>query len=317
MNKLLTIAIPTYNRAALLDKQLAWLAKSIKGFESECEIIVSDNCSEDNTQEIIKKWQLLLANSTFHNNKNSENVGVMKNIAYCIQAATGKYVWTISDDDIIADETISYLVNTLKQEPDLTLLILNFSCRHEVTGELLYQRCYEVDHEQVEHDGKAAFERSIQKHRAGVQLMTAQVYRTELAQSALQKWPDGLKNLDYQVFLTGFCACHGSVKITKDAYLENAFGASHWMVKPKILLKMQYTYSPEVNIKLREIGYSHKFCSQLVVAHFKNNNWKVFFGALRRWPIMAVTTIIPYLSLVSVSILESAVAYQQMEDKTS
>ena len=57
MNALLTIAVPTYNRAELLNKQLAWLAKSIKGYESECEIIISDNCSEDNTQEIVKKWQ--------------------------------------------------------------------------------------------------------------------------------------------------------------------------------------------------------------------------------------------------------------------
>jgi hypothetical protein len=44
MNKLLTIAIPTYNRADLLDKQLTWLSQGIKGFESECEILVSDNC---------------------------------------------------------------------------------------------------------------------------------------------------------------------------------------------------------------------------------------------------------------------------------
>ena len=41
--KLLTIAVPTYNRAELLDKQLAWLAQAIQGFESECEIIISDN----------------------------------------------------------------------------------------------------------------------------------------------------------------------------------------------------------------------------------------------------------------------------------
>ncbi|MTJ13033.1 glycosyltransferase family 2 protein [Anabaena sp. UHCC 0187] len=317
MNPVLTIAIPTYNRAALLDKQLTWLAKSIKGFESECEIIVSDNCSEDNTQEIVKKWQSFLPTTTFHINKNSENVGVMKNIAYCIKAATSKYVWTISDDDIIADNTISYLINTLKKEPDLALLILNFSCRHEVTGELLYQRCYKLHHEQIEHDGESAFERCIQENRSGVQLMSAQVYKTELAQSALQKWTNGVKNLDYQVYLTGFCAFHGSVKITKDTFLENAFGASHWMVKPKILLKMQYTYSPEVNIKLQEIGYSKLFCSQLILQHFTDNNWRVFFGALRRWPIMAITTIIPYFGLVCTSLLESVIAQQEMELKTS
>ena len=145
MNALLTIAVPTYNRAELLNKQLAWLAKSIKGYESECEIIISDNCSEDNTQEIVKKWQSSLPATTFHINRNSENVGVMKNITYCIEATKSKYIWTISDDDIIADKTISYIINTLKKEPDLALLILNFSCRHEVTGELLYERCYELD----------------------------------------------------------------------------------------------------------------------------------------------------------------------------
>ena len=208
MNVLLTIAIPTYNRAELLNKQLAWLAKSIKGYESECEIIISDNCSEDNTQEIVKKWQSSLPATTFHINRNSENVGVMKNITYCIEATKSKYVWTISDDDIIADKTISYIINTLKKEPDLALLILNFSCRHEVTGELLYQRCYELDHEQIEHDGKATFERCIQENRSGVQLMSAQVYKTELVQTALHKWLDGVKNLDYQVYLTGFCAFH-------------------------------------------------------------------------------------------------------------
>jgi len=58
MNKLLTIAIPTYNRADLLDKQLTWLSQAIKGFETECEILVSDNCSTDHTQSIINKWRI-------------------------------------------------------------------------------------------------------------------------------------------------------------------------------------------------------------------------------------------------------------------
>ncbi|MFM7365997.1 MAG: glycosyltransferase family 2 protein [Cuspidothrix sp.] len=318
MNKLLTIAIPTYNRAKLLDKQLDWLAKAIKGFESECEIIVSDNCSKDDTQKIIKKWQLLLSNVTFHNNKNPENVGVMRNIAYCINAAKTKYVWTISDDDRIGDQTIDYIIKTLIQEPDLSLLILNFSCRHEVTNELLYDRCYKNATGKTEINGKAVFEKCIQENRSGIQLMSAEVYKTELAQSALKRWPDGVKNLDYQVYLTAFCAFYGSVKISKEAYLENAFGTSHWMLKPKLLLQMQYTYSPQVNIKLIEIGYSKAFCHQLVRQHFYENNWRVFFGALKRWPIIAVTTLIPYLGLVGVSALESAVAQQEaLESRTS
>ncbi|BAY37305.1 family 2 glycosyl transferase [Nostoc sp. NIES-2111] len=305
MNKLLTIALPTYNRAKLLDKQLAWLANAIKGFESECEIIISDNCSEDNTPEIVKKWQKALPKTTFRSNRHSKNLGVMRNIAYCLNAATSKYVWTISDDDRIEDTAIPYLINTLRTSANLGLVILNFSCRHEVTGEILYQNCYQIKEEVVESDGKAAFERCIQENRSGVQLMSAQVYRTDLAKLALKTWADGVNNLDYQVYLTGFCAFHGNVKISKDTYLENAFGASHWMVKPKMLLKMQYTYSPEVNIKLREIGYPSSFCRNLILEHFSHNNWRVLLGALRRWPILALTTAIPYFGLVSLSVLET------------
>lgn len=84
MNKLLSICVPTFNRAEELNKQLAWLAREIKGFENECEIIVSDNCSTDNTQEVIQKWQQFFEPTIqFTANKNSENIGWMKNFAYC------------------------------------------------------------------------------------------------------------------------------------------------------------------------------------------------------------------------------------------
>ncbi|WP_427162651.1 glycosyltransferase family 2 protein [Aliinostoc sp. HNIBRCY26] len=311
MNKILTIAIPTYNRAELLDQQLTWLASAIQGCESECEILISDNCSTDHTPEIIQKWQTYFHNTRFHANRNSENLGVMRNIAYCIQAATSKYVWTISDDDKIDTKTISYLVQTLNNSLDLALLILNFSCRHQITGELVYQKCYEFDGEEIEVEGRDVFEDCIKANRSGVQLMSAQVYRTDLAQRSLQTWVDGVNNLDYQVYITGFCAFHGNAKITKDVYLENAFGASHWMVKPKLLLKMQYTYSPEINVKLKEIGYSESFCRNLIVNHFTHNNWRVLLGALRRWPVLALTTIIPYFGLVSISILETVLVSKE------
>jgi len=68
VNKLLTIAIPTFNRATLLDRQIAWLAKIIKEFESECEIFISDNCSIDNTQDVIKKWQKIFGSTVLISN---------------------------------------------------------------------------------------------------------------------------------------------------------------------------------------------------------------------------------------------------------
>jgi len=301
MKTLLTIAIPTYNRAHLLDQQLAWLARALQGFESECEVIVSDNSSTDNTSEIIKNWLPYFSKSKFIVNRNSENLGVMKNIAYCLNSATSKYVWTIGDDDPIQDRTLSYVVENLKKYPELTLLILNFSCRYEPTGELLYQRCFDIKDEEVCAEGKAVFEFCLEQNHSGVGFMTAQVYRTEVVQSAVKKWSSGLNNMEAQVYWTAFCAANGSAKVTKDTYLESAFGDSHWMREPKVLLKMQYIDLPKLYIKLMEIGYSIKFCRKLVLKHFLKNNWRVFFGALRRWPILAITTIIPYLALVGKS----------------
>ena len=40
--RLLTIAIPTYNRAQLLDRQIEWLSQAIRGYEDDCEVLEKD-----------------------------------------------------------------------------------------------------------------------------------------------------------------------------------------------------------------------------------------------------------------------------------
>ncbi|WP_088242530.1 glycosyltransferase family 2 protein [Calothrix rhizosoleniae] len=317
MTKLLTIAIPTYNRAQLLDKQLTWLAQAIKGFESECEIIISDNRSSDNTQEIIHKWQLHFINDVpFQNNRNHANIGVMRNIAHCINTATSKYLWMIGDDDPIQNRTLAYVINELKQHQELSLLTLNFACRYQPTGKIIYERCFAVDKEEVNIDGKAVFQHCLEENHSGIGFLSAQVYRTKIIQNAVAHWPKSVNNMEAQVYWVGYCAAHGSVKVTKEVYLESAFGSSYWMKDPKVLLKMQYIDLPTIYAKIEEIGYSSKYCRNLILKHFTHNNWKVFFGALRRWPIIAINTIIPYLILVVTSVWEIFLSPKRIESRS-
>ncbi|NRB08244.1 MAG: glycosyltransferase, partial [Richelia sp.] len=188
--KLLTIAIPTYNRAELLDKQLAWLAQAIQGFESECEIIIYDNRSSDNTQEIIHKWQLHFMNIVpFQNNINHANIGVMRNIAHCINTANGQYLWMIGDDDPIQNRTLAYVISQLKQYPELSLLTLNFSCRYQPTGKIIYERCFDIKQEEINPDGQAVFQHCLEENHSGIGFLSAQVYRTKTIQNALANWP--------------------------------------------------------------------------------------------------------------------------------
>ncbi|MBW4635921.1 MAG: glycosyltransferase family 2 protein [Iphinoe sp. HA4291-MV1] len=299
MNKLLTIAIPTYNRAELLDKQLAWLAQAIIGFESDCEILVSNNCSTDNTQEVIKKWHTIFSNMTFKSNKNSKNIGVMRNISYCLNTAKTKYIWTIGDDDIIHQKALAYVINTLKKEHDLSLLVLNFSVRDVETGEVCFKSTFDIENEEVKSDGKAFIESYLETDHRGLGFLTAQVYRTELVQGALKKWPSSVNNLEGQIYWTAFCAVQGNINITKETYVENVYA----IYKPKLWFRMNYADLPQVYAKMRLIGYSKKFCRKLIIKHFAKYESRVVLGALKRWPLLAITTIIPYFTLIGLSAL--------------
>lgn len=310
MQKLLTIAIPTYNRAQLLDKQLAWIAHAIEGFESECEIFVSDNCSTDNTQEIIKKWQTKLSNVTFRSHRNAQNLGVMPNIINCLKSATTKYVWAIGDDDPIQNRAVPYIIKKIKQYNDLSLLFLNFSGRNQITGEPVHpptivgNRWFDADIEDGHSDGKAIFEHCFSKSVGAVIFLTASIYRTDIVQRALQIWEDAAGNWISLAYLAGYCAAHGRVIVTKDIYLECIVGVSYWQKEPKSALLMQYKHISEVLIKLEENGYSKRFCRRMILKSFQEANLKVFLGSLRRWPVFALKTVIPFLTLVSLSVFD-------------
>ncbi|MBH8555942.1 glycosyltransferase family 2 protein [Nostocaceae cyanobacterium CENA357] len=318
MNKLLTIAIPTYNRADLLDKQLAWLAQAIKGFESNCEILVSDNCSTDHTQDIINKWEQHLNKITFKVNKNPENLGVMRNIMYCLNSATTKYVWTIGDDDPIQDRAVAYVINKLQENEDLSLLFLNFSGRNKITGEAVHppkiigNRWFDADIENASSDGKTIFEHCFAKSVGAVIFLTATIYRTDLVKRALQFWPDAANNWISLAYLAGYCAANGKVIVTKETYLECIVGVSYWQKEPKSALLMQYQHIPEVILKLEEAGYSKQFCRRMLLHNSREVSLKVFLGALRRWPVSAIKTLVPFLALVSLSVFE-IVAFKEFQ----
>lgn len=317
MNKLLTIAIPTFNRAHLLDKQLAWLAEATKGFESDIEILVSDNCSTDNTPEIIKKWQAIFSNLTFKTNRHKQNIGVLKNVAYCLKSATTKYVWAIGDDDPIHNTAVSYVLTKLKQDEKISLIFLNFSGRNKITGEpvhpptIIGNRWFDIDCEDGCSNGKAIFEHCFRKSVGAVIFLTATIYRTDVVKRGLQIWNNADSNWIFLAYLAGYCAAHGKVIVTKNTYLECIVGVSYWQKEPKSALLMQYKHIPEVLVKLEENGYSKQFCRQMIVKNFKEVNLKVFLGALRRWPFFTISTVIPFLTLVIVSILQLIIIKNQ------
>jgi len=109
---LLTIAIPTYNRAKYLDQCLDHICRQLGEYKSIIELIVSNNNSEDETETVVSKYRSNGININYV--KNFKNIGADRNFAQCFALATGKYVLILGDDDILLDGAIDRILAVLK-----------------------------------------------------------------------------------------------------------------------------------------------------------------------------------------------------------
>jgi len=114
---LLTIAIPTYNRAQFLRELLNSLTGQISA-EARVELLISDNASDDETAAIINDEQR--KGTQLRYIRNAENIGPDANFLQCYECAAGKYVWLIGDDDFLLPGAVAKILDYLsKDEYDL------------------------------------------------------------------------------------------------------------------------------------------------------------------------------------------------------
>lgn len=97
---LITIAIPTYNRADNYLKQAIQCA--INQTYSNVEIIISDNCSTDNTEAVVKNFKY----PRIRYFRQEKNIGGNNNFNFCIEQAKGEYFLLLMDDDLIDSDFI-------------------------------------------------------------------------------------------------------------------------------------------------------------------------------------------------------------------
>jgi abequosyltransferase len=109
---LLTISIPTYNRADCLDLCLERICAQWKGKESILEVVVSDNCSPDGTPQVVKKY--MGQGFPIRSVRNETNIGADRNILQAFQLAKGKYVVVFGDDDVFLDGSLDKILQFLR-----------------------------------------------------------------------------------------------------------------------------------------------------------------------------------------------------------
>lgn len=99
MEKLISIILPTYNGAKWIEKSvLSALSQSFTNFE----FIIINDCSKDNTEEIVLK--LAEQDKRIRYIKNEHNLGVQKTRNIALDLAQGEYIAEIDQDDEWVDK---------------------------------------------------------------------------------------------------------------------------------------------------------------------------------------------------------------------
>lgn len=108
-NKLISICIPTYNRASLLDKTIqSIISQNIFNNYLEFELIVCNNGSTDNTHEICCKY-LNLGLRNFIYIKNSATIPPSLNHKKVLNCAKGIFVKLSGDSQIYTNNSLSII----------------------------------------------------------------------------------------------------------------------------------------------------------------------------------------------------------------
>jgi abequosyltransferase len=104
---LLTIAVPSYNRAGCLKELLRVLSDQVKN-EPRVELLISDNASPDETPSVVRDF--VARGLPVRYMRNTVNIGPDANFLQCFEQARGKYVWLFSDDDLIVPGGIAKIL---------------------------------------------------------------------------------------------------------------------------------------------------------------------------------------------------------------
>lgn len=115
-----SICVPAYNAAIYLPTTLqSILNQTFQNFE----VIIADDCSTDNTQQIIQNFP----DKRIRYFKNEKNLGWVANMNRCLKEAQGPYICILNADDGWRESFLKTMISVLDQNPKVGLI---FSAYH-------------------------------------------------------------------------------------------------------------------------------------------------------------------------------------------
>lgn len=130
-----SVMIPTYNQAHLICRAIeSALSQSYRNIE----IIISDDCSSDNTQKVVTDIINANPGRGLYYSQNSENLGILRNYYNALLRTTGDLVINLDGDDFFINPSyIEQAVALFEANSDIVLVFGDYCEYNEHTKEKL------------------------------------------------------------------------------------------------------------------------------------------------------------------------------------
>lgn len=140
---ILSICIPTYNRAKDLDYNLSLLEKCLNEDHLSDKVLlyISNNCSTDNTSAVIELYQKRLNIISY---EQDHNIGGQNNTLFLVGQCDTEWVMLLGDDDYLEPWYISECLKKIAENHNLGCIIPNYIDYYPATdtyGELREENC--------------------------------------------------------------------------------------------------------------------------------------------------------------------------------
>ena len=130
---LVTIGIPTYNRADLFLHDA--INAALQQTYSNIELVISDNCSTDDTKSVVKSF----TDPRIRYFRQKTNIGANNNFNFCLQQARGDYFLLFLDDDQIDPDFVETCMDAAEDKKNIGIIRTGTRMINEV-GETVFER---------------------------------------------------------------------------------------------------------------------------------------------------------------------------------
>jgi glycosyltransferase involved in cell wall biosynthesis len=138
-NGLVSVCLASYNSGGYLE---AAVQSVVNQTYENWELIIVDDCSTDNTQEVVASVISRFGDPRIRLFTNAVRLGMVANWNRAVELAKGQFIKVLGQDDILKPDCLAVQVGKIQRYPEVTVV----TCARQVIGPtgqpILVRRCF-------------------------------------------------------------------------------------------------------------------------------------------------------------------------------